>query len=269
MLRGFIVFFFGGLPKALIDTQYRKLFFLGLKLLLIPGNKFRVDGNQFIINDKLGFFWQFYEIFYREHYLFNEGKQLPQVILDCGANIGLSAFWFVKNFPNAQVHCFEPDSQVFDKLRHNLASFSNSQLTLYNEAVYIKDDTLNFIADGRDGGMLKEDSSHEQTVKVKAIDFKKFLNSFDCIDMLKIDIEGAEEQLIPHIKDELHKVQNIFIEYHQREVNGAFLSDILKILEEQGFHYHIEVPVKVKHPMTNKRIINGCYLQVNIFASKV
>ncbi|MCO6494270.1 MAG: FkbM family methyltransferase [Bacteroidetes bacterium] len=268
MLRGFIVFFFGGLPKFFINKNFRKLFLLGIKLLIFPSKSYRISGKAIQINDKLGFFWQYYDIFYRQYYHFSTTQKSAPVILDCGANIGLSAFWFLKNYPQAKVYCFEPDPDVFEKLKYNLSCFKPENYELINKAVFTSNTTQTFVADGKDGGMLKETIGNN-VIKVETLDFKEFMKNFSKIDMLKIDIEGAEQQLIPHIKDELHKVNNLFIEYHQRESSGAFLSEILQTLEETGFYYRLESPVKLQQPITNQRIVNGCFLQINIFASKI
>ena len=49
-------------------------------------------------------------------------SELPArpLIVDAGANIGLSALWFGVRYPGARLYCFEPEARCFDLLQHNL-----------------------------------------------------------------------------------------------------------------------------------------------------
>jgi len=212
-------------------------------------------------------FWQYYEIFYREYYRFESSSDKQKIIVDCGANIGLSAHWFLREYSNAKVYCFEPDPIVFAKLSNNLNSRSSNRVQLLNEAVYTREGVLSFQPDGKDGGMLT-DEANGNNIQVKSIDFNSFLSMFEKVDMLKIDIEGAEKALIPHIANQLNKVENLFIEYHQRENEEPFLASILHLLEQVGFVYRLESVVKIQNPISSKKMINGYHLQANIFATK-
>ena len=55
------------------------------------------------------------EIFVEEIYKFESNKSHP-VIFDCGANIGISTIYFKTIYPNAIVHAFEPDANLFEIL---------------------------------------------------------------------------------------------------------------------------------------------------------
>jgi len=268
MLRGFFLFFFSGIAKFFVQKRYRSLFFLAIRLVVSGNNgRIKIDNTRFLINDKLGLFWQYYEIFYREYYRFESSSDKPKIIVDCGANIGLSAHWFLREYSDAKVYCFEPDPIVFAKLSNNLNSGSSSRVQLLNDAVYTREGVLSFQPDGKDGGMLT-DGINKNNIRVKAIDFSSFLSTFEKVDMLKIDIEGAEKVLIPHIANKLYKVENLFIEYHQRENEEPFLASILNVLEQAGFFYRLESVVKLQNPISSKKMINGYYLQANIFATK-
>jgi len=49
------------------------------------------------------------------------------LILDCGANIGLSSLYFAKNWPSAHVVAVEPDPSNFELLRRNVAAHAHIQ----------------------------------------------------------------------------------------------------------------------------------------------
>src|SRR3984893_5340818 len=56
------------------------------------------------------------------------------LIIDCGANIGLSAVWFSHLFPEAQIFAVEPDADNFKVAQRNLAAYPN--VTLLRGAIW-------------------------------------------------------------------------------------------------------------------------------------
>ncbi len=89
------------------------------------------------------------EIFIKEIYK----TDLPErpLIIDCGANIGLSIIYFKEKHPNAEIIAFEPDKDNFKLLKKNIESFCLKDVTLKEEAVWIKDTELDFSNDGTMG----------------------------------------------------------------------------------------------------------------------
>ena len=103
-------------------------------------------------------------------------------------------------------------------------------------------------------------------IKVDAIDFKFKMRDFEKIDFLKMDIEGAENQVIPHIKSELHRVENLFLEFHSYKDKEQNLGVILDILKESGFRYYLENVLDTKIPFMKNKSDNSMDIQTNIFA---
>ena len=151
------------------------------------------------------------EIFEKEIYNFLTNSQDPYII-DCGANIGLSVIYFKNLYPSAKILVFEPDIQVFDCLSRNIKNFSLKDINLINTAVWNKEDILKFFAEGADGGRVAIDTDKEKIIEVKALRLRDYLNRN--VDFLKIDIEGAECEVLEDCQDDLKNVQNIFVEYH-------------------------------------------------------
>jgi len=75
--------------------------------------------------------------------------------------------------------------------------------------------------------------SAKHTVQVRAIRLKDFLDR--PISFLKIDIEGAEYQVIKDISDHLHFVNNLFLEYHGSFNQNDELNEIFSLIVENGF----------------------------------
>jgi hypothetical protein len=91
------------------------------------------------------------------------------------------------------------------------------------------------------------------------------------VDFIKMDIEGAELEVIKDCDGELNKVNNIFIEYHSFIKHQQELSVILGILEKNEFRYFIKPVSNRDQPFINR--VNKFYpetdLQVNIFAYRL
>jgi len=60
----------------------------------------------------------FYQIFIREEYEI-EHERPVNVILDCGANIGLAAIYYIHKFPDAQIISIEPEESNCEMLEEN------------------------------------------------------------------------------------------------------------------------------------------------------
>lgn len=92
---------------------------------------------------------------------------------------------------------------------------------------------------------------------------------FEEIDMLKIDIEDAEVSVFERIRNQLNKVENIFMEYHSPTGGSQKLDCLLKILSENNFRYYIENITPCTKPFLNKSSkIESFDMQINICAYK-
>ncbi|WP_052273458.1 FkbM family methyltransferase [Flavihumibacter solisilvae] len=154
------------------------------------------------------------EIFLKEIYSTDfEGNQTPY-ILDCGANIGMSVVYFKWKYPGSTVIAFEPDDFNYSYLEKNVKSMKLDNVTIKKEAVWIENTTLNFHSEGTMASRIEEVNNGDQApaLQVKAIRLKDLLNRE--VDMLKLDIEGAEYAVVKDIEEKLINVKRIFLEYH-------------------------------------------------------
>ena len=213
-------------------------------------------------------FWYLHglkELFIDESYKFYSATSAP-IIIDCGANVGLSVMYFKSIFPRAKITAFEPDQNIFSLLTSNINEFGYADVNLINKAVWIEDGGIEFLASGGVGGRICH-GSDSNTIQIPTVRLKNLLQ--EKVDFLKIDIEGAEFDVIEDCKDNLVNVNNLFIEYHSLEEKEQKLDEILKILKLAGFKYYIkEAWENQLHPYTNKRV-NLFDLQLNIFAYRL
>ena len=90
------------------------------------------------------------------------------------------------------------------------------------------------------------------------------------MDFLKIDIEGAEYQVIKDISDKLHFVDHLFLEYHGTFGQNAELSELFTLLVKAGFSYYIKEATSVyNNPLDPHKTPGISYdVQLNIFCLK-
>ena len=228
---------------------------------------FFFEGRNFYYSDALAFLHSVDEIYTEEIYKFKSKTDKP-VILDCGANIGLSVAYFSKIYPESKVIAFEPDPNIFRILQKNSSKIPNTSITLVEAAVWSEDTTLEFFLEGTLGGSLNVDYRNDNNLtKVKAVDLKKYLQSK--VDFLKIDIEGAENTLIFDIQPLLKNVDKLFLEYHGLLNEKQNLGDILNLLSESGFEYYIRVAGEtLKYPFFD-HTHNVFNQQLNIFCYRL
>jgi FkbM family methyltransferase len=193
-------------------------------------------------------------------------QQLPPkpYIIDCGANIGLSVIYMKQLYPDAEILAFEPDEKNFELLSKNIASFQYNYVNIRKEAVWIDNTFLHFSNAGSMSSKI-ETQGASNTYQVKAVRLKDFLNRK--VDFLKIDIEGAEYQVLCDLGDALLQVNNLFVEYHGTFSQNEELSKLFMLFTEKGFRYYIkEADTIYTTPFTKQRIPGTSFdVQLNIF----
>ena len=204
------------------------------------------------------------EIFIDEIYKFNS-KNDENVIIDCGANIGLATIYFKLRFPNSKIIAFEPDPNIFDVLNANIKSFNFSNIDLHNSAISNIEGFVNFEMNGALSGMISNSALNSNTVSVKSVRLKDLLAKYNQIEFLKIDIEGHEDYVMEDIKEELIKVNYLFLEYHSFIERPQILDKILRIISEANLRYYIKESEFKKDPFISRSIFLNMDTVLNIF----
>jgi FkbM family methyltransferase len=191
-----------------------------------PGN-IHIYGKKFSYLHPPEVIYSLKEFFINNIYKINFENESPYII-DCGANIGFSIISLKQQYPNATILAFEPDEKNFELLKANTAHLKN--ISLENKAVWNCNTTLQFNMIGTQGSSSQ--GAMVNFKEVEAVPLKKYLNTK--VDFLKIDIEGAEYEVLMACKEELQNVKRLFVEYHgvfEEQFKFYEIIDLLKTLK--------------------------------------
>ena len=203
--------------------------------------------------------------------IFIEGvynQDLPEnaFILDCGAHIGLSVIYLKRICPSANIIAFEPDVENYSLLEKNVAAHQLKGIDLKQEAVWTGNTILNFLQEGSMGSKIATGTA-SNTREVKAIRLKDYLNKK--VDFLKLDIEGAEYEVLKDIEENLDYVSKMFIEYHGTFSQNNELLRIFEMIVNAGFRFYIKEASNIyDHPFMPKQKDIEYDIQLNIFCLK-
>lgn len=153
---------------------------------------------------------------------------MRKVFIDAGGYTGDTVKLFLEKYPDAdqfEIFCFEPNPNLKD---HHLSD----RYTFLSKAVWIANCNLEFFIAKNPlgsslmkskGGRSKLDKKHP--VKVEAIDFSKWIkDNFAKEDfiVLKMDIEGAEYQVIQKMIDDdvIFYIKELYVDWHARKLDN-------------------------------------------------
>ncbi|WP_165825451.1 FkbM family methyltransferase [Pedobacter yonginense] len=161
-------------------------------------------------------------------------------IIDCGANVGYTTTYLKNAFPAAKIYCVEPDVENLACAAKNTELNALHATTLINKGIWGKNAFLKITKDFRDGeswSLALVEVALEKDADVYAITIAQLMKEYQIteIDVLKIDIEGAERYLFEDEADAsffLSKTKCIAIEIHD-EFNSREM--IMITLVKHGF----------------------------------
>ncbi|HUX84561.1 MAG TPA: FkbM family methyltransferase [Chitinophagaceae bacterium] len=225
----------------------------------------RFLGYRLEILDGASFVYQYKDIFFREEYRFLSGHGNP-VIVDCGANIGMSCIYFKRRYPGAVIQAVEADPEIAGLLSRNLRENGFADVEVLSKAVWTDDRGVIFKPDGADGGHI---AGQESGAAIPSISLAELIGKYPRVDLLKMDIEGEEGKVLKACGPALNRVQQIIVEYHSRVEKPQDLGGILTLLESLGFRYLVLPVTRKEQPLSDGMPPGGeMDLQLNIFARK-
>ena len=192
---------------------------------------------------------EYEKVFSEKEYFLRLIHQVNPVIFDIGGHRGETVMFFKGIFPESEIYSFEPDPSNFSCLKKVADSFGSKA---YNFAVSNKSGRIDFYTQDLShiGGLypINRDSTdslgyarqaRNEKIAVEAITLSDFIegNSVSRVDLLKIDVQGAEEEVLKGAVDKLLLVDNISVECNLFDFYGRSKSlyGIESIMHEYGF----------------------------------
>jgi FkbM family methyltransferase len=216
--------------------------------------KTELFGKSFEFIDRSDFLFLYDEIITKEIYHFTAINSEPYII-DGGANIGMSVIYFKEIFPEAKIIGYEPDPEIFDTLNRNCHTFGLQDVKVYQEALWKENGIRRFKKQGSLGGRLAVNDGTDYDLIVKTTRLKDLLDRR--VDFLKLDIEGAETEVLEDCGILLKNVMNLFVEYHSFINLEQTLHRLLTVVYQAGFRIHIHVYEPSPQPFISRNIREG------------
>ena len=252
--------------KALLRSDYRRVQRILKAARKRPrhvGGSAIVEGRQFEYLDGASFANSYEDIFVAQPYRFTTTNDRPRIV-DCGANIGLSVAFFKRMYPASRIVAFEADPDIFRTLERNGKAAGWSDVTLLHRALWDTDESeLTFLSRGGEVGRLSQDNETERGVPVKTCRLSPYLA--EPVDLLKLDVEGAETVVLRECRHQLGNVRNIILESHSFAGRDQEFAEHVATLATAGFRIHLHVLQPAPHPLVERPVRHGMDCQVNLF----
>ncbi len=151
-------------------------------------------------------------------------KAAPSVIVDAGANIGLTSIYFANRFPDAKVFAIECEASNFRLLKRNVAAYDN--IVPIHAALWGTDGEIEIVDTGLGhwGFMTRTknaDSANSSCVRAITLSALLHEHGLSHVDLLKIDIEGAEREVFETCASWIGSVDTVIAELHDRLKPGC------------------------------------------------
>jgi FkbM family methyltransferase len=157
----------------------------------------------------------------------------PQLIVDGGANVGYSSIYFAEKYPDAQIIAVEPDPENCALFRKNCSVYPN--IELIQGALWTASTDLviqNPTAESWAFRVVGASSPRDDSFKGFTITEVLMYSGKQHIDLLKLDVEGSEEQLFSSdFEGWINRVKTLMIELHGQRCYDA----VFAATKDQGF----------------------------------
>jgi FkbM family methyltransferase len=153
----------------------------------------------------------------------------PLNIIDLAANIGIFSLWARHCFPEAVIHCYEPNPDLWSFSKANLEGLD---VDAYPTAVASQTGMASLVAyhDSRCSQVKLDKFGEVNLESIKTV----LERAGQPVDLLKIDIEGGEWDLLLNDDDRLlQSVGRVVLEYHETDDHG--LSSLTEAATRHGF----------------------------------
>ncbi len=175
-------------------------------------------------------------------------------VIDCGGFLGFYTI-AISQFlgERGTIHVFEPNPHVLPVLARNVEMGVNSRAYIYPRALCSHSGQVKlYIGENPAVTSTIRDHVEEFTnirsiISVKCIKLSTALKYIGSISTIKLDVEGAELELLREAGNELRRAESLVVEVHRDLVDT---SEVEKLLGDLGFGFFViytssEMPYQV------------------------
>jgi FkbM family methyltransferase len=182
---------------------------------------------QLAFPDRLVWRNQFIEIFGEDCYGVSSLPVRPRII-DGGANLGAFTLFALWKRAGALISAVEPSPDNLRYLKQNTRHVSEANLRVIQAAIWDRTGTVGLSEAASD--------AHHVVEGVQGVPCLTLASLIDGpVDLLKLDIEGAECRALMGAGSQLRQVQRVVMECHYYRGRPADLSRMIGLLEDAGF----------------------------------
>jgi len=184
---------------------------INMRVINFNNKKIRVETRDEADRSVLNEIFKYYEYRIAEDVIKN-----AKIIIDAGAHAGFFALYASTLNPKAEICCLEPEPNNFEQLNKHIGLNKINNVTTYPFALSDKtrDSKLYLSEDTHNHSLI---NNNQKSITIKTINLNDLANLITStsrqIDLLKMDIEGAEKFIINDIEN-WPAVKNIIFEYH-------------------------------------------------------
>lgn len=167
----------------------------------------------------------FDEVFLENEYKVPFKNFAPGHILDLGANVGYASVFFAARWPGAHILAVEPSLNNLAILRKNIDAWRNIECA--HAAVWSRPTAVKIANPADDANAYRmSESSGSPLEAIQAFTIPQLMERLGCdrLGLLKMDIEGAEAEILQRGAEWLDRVDVMVIELHDRLVPGCAMA---------------------------------------------
>lgn len=168
-------------------------------------------------------------------------------IIDVGTNIGLITLAILHQYPSTHFHCFEPSAYSYQTFRQTISKNNlGGNIKLIKKGLYSKSGRISFHTHGIPNALgdgIKDTKragiSRKVTIEVTTLDNYVKKAKIRNIDLIKIDVEGAELFVLKGTSQTIKKFRPIIIfEAHPQNLKayGLHIEDIFLYFQRMKYN---------------------------------
>ena len=158
-------------------------------------------------------------------------------ILDLGANIGSFALRVFLRYPAAQVASVEAADDTFEVLEANRRANPSSNWEVLNYGVWRDDGPLTLMRRGISVSHRVIEGAGDEAVQGISLPTLLGRLGWDRVDLIKMDIEGGEDAVVPAALDVLRRTRFLIIEIHSDRIDSAPILSALRSV--YAYHWQL------------------------------